>query len=132
MSSYIGIGQYAFCHIETALSFTIAFQLKAELCGWTMCLSTASPRMMRSWMRPPRSFGRRDALPRRPHPRRRRRRMIYPSHSKVRKREVCSRMVLIFYGTLIEGFTNFMHTILTKVVPNKLKVCPRFVQCSNN
>ena len=27
---HIGIGQYAFCHIETALSFTIAFQLKGR------------------------------------------------------------------------------------------------------
>ena len=27
----------------------------------------------------------------------------------------------------IDLFTNFMHTILTKVVPDNLKACPRFV-----
>ena len=27
----------------------------------------------------------------------------------------------------IDRFTNFMHTILTKVVPDNLKACPRFV-----
>ena len=32
----------------------------------------------------------------------------------------------------IDQFTNFMHTILTKVVPDNLKACPRFVQRSNN
>ena len=33
---------------------------------------------------------------------------------------------------LIDGFTNFMHIILTKVVPDNLKACPRFVRRSNN
>ena len=33
----------------------------------------------------------------------------------------------------IDGFTNFMHTILaTKVASDNLKACPRFVWCSNN
>ena len=32
----------------------------------------------------------------------------------------------------IDGFTHFMHTILTKVVPNNLKACLRFVWHSNN
>ena len=32
---------------------------------------------------------------------------------------------------LIEGFTNFMQTILTKVVPDNLKACLRFVRRSN-
>ena len=31
-----------------------------------------------------------------------------------------------------DGFTNFMHTILTKVVPDNLKACLRFVKHSNN
>ena len=26
----------------------------------------------------------------------------------------------------IDGFANFMHTILTKVAPDNLKACPRF------
>ena len=34
----------------------------------------------------------------------------------------------------IDLFTTFMHTILTKVVPDNLKACPKFVRhtCSNN
>ena len=32
----------------------------------------------------------------------------------------------------IDLFTNFMHTILTTVVQNNLKACPRFIRCSNN
>ena len=32
----------------------------------------------------------------------------------------------------IHLFTNFMHNILTKVVPDNLKACPRFVRHSNN
>ena len=32
----------------------------------------------------------------------------------------------------IDGFTNFIHTILTKVVPDNLKACPKLVWCSNN
>ena len=32
----------------------------------------------------------------------------------------------------IDGFTNFMHTILTKVVPDNLKACLRFVRRSSN
>ena len=32
----------------------------------------------------------------------------------------------------IDGFTNSMHTILTKVVPDDVKACQRFVQRSNN
>ena len=32
----------------------------------------------------------------------------------------------------IDQFTNFMHTILTKVVPDNLKACPRLVRHSNN
>ena len=30
-------------------------------------------------------------------------------------------------GHVIDLFTNFMHTILTEVVPDNLKACPRFV-----
>ena len=33
---------------------------------------------------------------------------------------------------IIDGFTTFMHTILTKVVQDNLKPCLRFVWCSNN
>ena len=32
----------------------------------------------------------------------------------------------------IDLFTNFMYTILIKVVPDNLKACPRFVRRSNN
>ena len=32
----------------------------------------------------------------------------------------------------IDRFTHFMHTILTKVVPDNLKACPMFVRHSNN
>ena len=32
----------------------------------------------------------------------------------------------------IDGFTNFMYTILTKVVPDNLKACLGFVRHSNN
>ena len=38
----------------------------------------------------------------------------------------------MFRCSLIDGFTNFMHTILTKVVLDNLKASPRFVWHSNN
>ena len=37
-----------------------------------------------------------------------------------------------FLTWLIDLFTNFMHTILTMVVLDNLKACPRFVRHSNN
>ena len=32
----------------------------------------------------------------------------------------------------LDRFTNFMHTILTKVIPDNLTACSRFLRRSNN
>ena len=40
--------------------------------------------------------------------------------------------IVLHLTVRIDRFTNFMHTILTKVVPENLKACQRFVRRSNN
>ena len=44
----------------------------------------------------------------------------------------CQNIFDLNFSFVIDRFTNFMHTILRKVVPDNLKACPGFVRHSNN
>ena len=56
---------------------------------------------------------------------------IYTKERVTNKRALNFHLIL-FVLSIIDLFTNCMHTIKKKVVPDNLEACPRFVRHSNN